>query len=222
MSSPPRRASALSAEERRAALITATLPLVLDRGTDVSTREIAEAAGVAEGTIFRVFPTKQDLLDAVVAHAFDPTALLDGLRRIDPAASLEHRLTAAVALMQQRSRQIWHLLHAVGTLGTADHSPRRHSDPDGPWTAIEALITDAVAMLIEPDRDRLRCGSLEAARRLRLVTLASGHPRLAAGDQLSPEDTVSLLLDGLRARPEASAAQASATDALSPIGVSPC
>ena len=221
MSSGPRRASALSAGERRAALIAATLPLVLTRGTGVSTREIAEAAGVAEGTIFRVFPTKQDLLDAVVAHAFDPTALLDGLRGIDPSSPLEHRMAVAVALMQQRSRQIWHLLHAVGSLREEGHS-RRHTDADGHWAAVEALITDAVAMLIEPDRDRLRCGPLEAARRLRLVTLAGSHPRLAPGDQLSPEDTVSLLLDGLRSRPESSAARASVTDALSPIGVPSC
>jgi AcrR family transcriptional regulator len=219
---PPaaRRASALPPEERREALIAATLPLVLEHGTDISTRLIAEAAGVAEGTIFRVFATKQDLVDAVVAHAFDPTALLDGLHRIDPSAALERRLTSAVRLMQTRTQQIWHLLHAVRGQRGANPSPRMESDRQ--WAAVEALITDAVAMLIEPDRDRLRCEPLEAARRLRLVTLATGHPRLTGGAPMSPEETVSLLLDGLRSRSDTSPVPAPTADAFPPIGVPSC
>jgi AcrR family transcriptional regulator len=217
----PRRAAALSPEDRRAALIAATLPLVLTSGTDVSTRQIAEAAGVAEGTIFRVFPTKKDLLDAVVAHAFDPSALLDGLRQVDRTTSLEDRMIAAVTLMQQRTRQIWHLLHALGGRPGADGS--RPPGSEAQWAAVEARIPDAVAALIEPDRKRLRCGPLEAARRLRLVTLATSHPRLTGGESLSPADTVSLLLDGIRLHGEPPAGQLfPAHVPSSPIGATPC
>ncbi|HBX79727.1 MAG TPA: TetR/AcrR family transcriptional regulator, partial [Propionibacteriaceae bacterium] len=49
------RAAPLSPDDRRRALIAATRPLLAEFGPDVSTRRIAEAAGVAEGTIFRVF-----------------------------------------------------------------------------------------------------------------------------------------------------------------------
>ena len=43
----------------------ATLPLLRAHGLSITTRQIAEAAGVAEGTIFGVFPDKEALLQAV-------------------------------------------------------------------------------------------------------------------------------------------------------------
>jgi len=58
----------LAPEERRTAIIAATLPLLRAEGLHVSTRRIAECAGVAEGTLFRVFPDKAALLAAALAH----------------------------------------------------------------------------------------------------------------------------------------------------------
>ncbi len=52
------RATPLPLDERRAALIAATEPLLEQFGRDVSTRQIAEAACVAEGTIFAPSPPR--------------------------------------------------------------------------------------------------------------------------------------------------------------------
>ena len=80
-SAPSRtRATALPPSERRAEIIAATLPLVLAHGAAVTTRQIAEAAGIAEGTIFRVFPDKESLIEAVVESAFDSTVGRRGAR----------------------------------------------------------------------------------------------------------------------------------------------
>ena len=79
------RATPLPPDERRAALIAATEPLLEQFGREVSTRQIAEAAGVAEGTIFRAFPTKEALIDAVLEEVFDIQRTCDELAAIDPA-----------------------------------------------------------------------------------------------------------------------------------------
>jgi AcrR family transcriptional regulator len=207
------RAAALPPEERREALIAATLPLVLEHGTDVSTRLIAEAAGVAEGTIFRVFPSKDDLIEAVVASAFDPSPLVEALGRVDRTAPLADRLVAAVRLMQERGRRIGHLVHAF-----AAHRSLPGREQAWRIRAAEARVVDALALVLEPDRDQLRCPPQEAGRRLRLITMALSSPRLVDTDPLPAQEIVSMLLDGLRVRP----APAEPTSVPSSIGVPSC
>ena len=45
-------------------------------GVDVSVDEVARRAGVGHGTVFRRFPTKEALLDAVLARELDRMVLL--------------------------------------------------------------------------------------------------------------------------------------------------
>src|SRR5258708_2816426 len=57
---PPRRADAMN---NRARIIAAARAAIADDG--ISLREIARRAGVGQGTLYRHFPTRQDLLAAV-------------------------------------------------------------------------------------------------------------------------------------------------------------
>jgi len=59
----------MAPDDRRRAIVEALVPVVLDRGVDLSTKEIAEAAQVAEGTLFRVFPDKRSLVASTVLEA---------------------------------------------------------------------------------------------------------------------------------------------------------
>lgn len=55
-------------EEKRLALLNAAADTVAEHGIGAPTAQIAKRAGVAEGTLFRYFPTKDDLLNALYVH----------------------------------------------------------------------------------------------------------------------------------------------------------
>lgn len=180
------RAPAMPTEERRRAIAEAILPLLVARGGGVSTRQIAEAAGIAEGTIFRVFPDKGAVIRAAVELALDPAPVERAIDAIDPALPFEARLTEAVRIMQHRLTQLWRLISSVGD----DVVPRT---PPADSAALAALFA--------AERSLVRKDPKSAARMLRSLTLAGSHPVLVADEPLSPEEIVSLLLDGIRRRP---------------------
>lgn len=62
-----------------------------ERGLDASTAEVAQRAGVGEGTLFRRFPHKQDLIDAILeTRMSESNELLAELAADpDPARGLE-------------------------------------------------------------------------------------------------------------------------------------
>jgi AcrR family transcriptional regulator len=183
---PSRRAAALPPAERRAAIVAATLPLMMQHGTRVSTRQIAEAAGIAEGTIFRVFPDKEALVAAVVESAFDPAPVERALAAIDGSLPFDERLTQAVGIMQRRLRDIWNLTAAVGVPSAPPAARRRTTE----FTALTALF--------ESERHNLSRPPKMAAQTLRGLTLALTHPALAPDQPVTPAEIVSLLLDGVR------------------------
>ena len=63
-----RRPLRADAERNRQRLIEAATAIFCERGLEVGVGEIAERAGVGRGTLFRNFPSKEDLIAAVVVE----------------------------------------------------------------------------------------------------------------------------------------------------------
>jgi AcrR family transcriptional regulator len=88
--SPPSvlRADAARNRER---IIAAAAAVFAERGLDAATAEIAHRAGVGEATLFRRFPAKDDLIDAIIETRMgEVVALADAAASdSDPAGALE-------------------------------------------------------------------------------------------------------------------------------------
>src|ERR1044072_7488750 len=96
------RARPLSPDERRAAIIRATRPLLMEHGQRTTTKLVAEAAGIGGGPIFRVFPTKEALFDAVLDAEFDPEPFLAAIAEIDLEQPLRDRMIEVTTPLQRR------------------------------------------------------------------------------------------------------------------------
>lgn len=191
------RARRLPPDQRREALIAATLPLVLRHGPGVTTRQIAEAADVAEGTIFRVFPDKDALMRAVSERAFDPGQALAELADIDGRLELRVRLVAVVEIVQRRLESIFGL---IGALGLHGPPPAGHRPGYG-GTSMNDAFHSAIVAVVGADAVRLRVPAADLAVALRLLVFSATHPRISEGRPLAATAIVGLLLDGLLDRP---------------------
>lgn len=176
------RAVALPPDQRRAVIIDATRPLLVEHGEKVTTRQIAEAAGIAEGTIFGVFADKDELLSATLASLLDRGSVEASLADIDANLPLDGQLIAAVEILSRRVANVWSLLSSVG--------PQLRAKTPRPVPHSTALIT-----IFEGHRDEITLSPNAAARLLQALTLSLTHP-MVGGDQSSPDEIVAFFLNG--------------------------
>jgi len=206
-----RRAPALDVEQRRLLIIEATLPLLLQHGTTVSTSTIARAAGIAEGTVFRAFKDKDELIGACVLAALRPDVPIDRIQAIPGELGLRDRLLAIADITGEHLERTTLLVQALEATGGRLHPPlpprpgpassrpdASTPEADGPHQAMRHL-TEAVTDALRPDADRLRIScELTARTFLGMLFLNRTQTRLWGAEPLPMAQVVDLFLDGFR------------------------
>lgn len=209
----------MAPDERRAALVAATLPLIKEFGAGVSTRQIADAAGVAEGTIFGVFPDKASLLRATVLQAMNPDETIRAVEAIDRTLNLRTRLEQATAILLERTALNVALMTSLGRAGLfqpppPDNAPQGGgakggaAEPHGPpreFLEARERMVDAVVALVGPDARLLRRSPAFLVNLLVSIVFVAGRGGFGFTPAISaPDEIVSLLLDGLLRTPDPS------------------
>lgn len=191
----------MGAEERREAIIDAAVPLLAEHGMRVTTSQIASAAGIAEGTVFRVFADKQELIQACVKRVIAPEEGLHHISSTPKDLPLSEKLSRIARGMSERMRAIGALMHSLMATGYKPehlHAGKGHVDR-------EKWIRDAIAALVEvmsPDAESLRLPPRRAAQiflALVFSTQFAGRMRadVSAEDQISTEELIDVFLHGV-------------------------
>lgn len=180
----------MAPEERRSAIVAATICAIHEHKTMPTTKQIACAAGVAEGTIFRVFDTKEELRAAVLHYTFDPDHFLAKLNLIDPDQPLRELLIDIVTVLHRRLGATFTVMRALGLSAPPSHVVSESADQ------IRADTASALQHLVEGHHDQLTLPVDEFVHIVRLLSFAGSHHEIAHGRTLSPEQTVDILLFG--------------------------
>ena len=178
------RARPMSPEERRLAIIEAVLPLLRERGRDVSSRELADAAGVAEGTVFRAFGDKESLISAAVEHYFDPEPFRNRLRGIDPDEPTADKIAQVLKLLRERFTGGIGLMSALRIEG---RPPPRHEHDEGAWLHI-------LPQVFRPEELSVPVETL--GYYLRLIAFGSSVPVFNEAKRFDDDELIDLVLHG--------------------------
>ncbi|MFD6142853.1 TetR/AcrR family transcriptional regulator [Promicromonospora sp. NPDC060271] len=207
MDNARRRAAPMAPEDRKAAIVDSVLPLVGERGADVTSRELAQAAGVAEGTLFRAFGDKTALVGAVAVEglhrAAGPEETLAELTAIDSALPLERRLALVIEAGRDRMAEVMRWMSVLRQLRVTlppvdDDATRRRMTEfrDGLMAqraSQHAATVEGITAVLAPDLHRLRV-PVEVAISLVESAIAGTHHRL---DDLLPVVPAHVLADAL-------------------------
>lgn len=183
----------MSVDERRAAILAVAVPMLVEHGANVKTSEIAEAAGIAEGTLFRAFRDKAALFVACLHATLESDAEVAQIERIDRTSPLEDRLTEAARAVVDYQSRLWSVMVALRSAGVDPRGGEREFD--GPPKAMIRIST-AIAALF--DSAQLRVAPDLAARLLLGSVFSNRMQREGLGDSGADlSELVDLFLHGI-------------------------
>ena len=137
------------AERNRKRLLDAAVEVFAEHGLEASTAEIARRAGVGQGTVFRRFPTKDDLVAAIVVDRLGQiTDAASALLAHPPADGRVLAFMADLARIHVRDRGLIEAVSGTGALA----DPAVHDAHGALMDVLEELVkADQDAGLIRQD-----------------------------------------------------------------------
>lgn len=177
----------------RARLFTAAMDLVGDVGPDkVTVDEIAAAAGVAKGTVYYQFGSKNELIRGLIDHGYSVMrdALLEPASAEDPMVAIEGMIRATLDFLDEYGSfaKLWHseMWLAESPWGEQLRQMRRE---------ILALISQSLARLGAP-----RSGIRPEVFAITLFGAAyiTGMDARLGNDEIPTEDRVAALMATVR------------------------
>lgn len=182
----PQRADAVRNRER---VIAAARKVMAHKGLDAQMDEVARCAKVGVGTVYRHFPTKDDLVEALAVARFERLAELarEALEREEPWQAFCDFMHAA-ARIQSEDRALSEVLVS------RPETMRRAADSVGMLELVGEIMRRAQA-----------CGALRADADPRDVPMAMcALAGTAQSPFTDPDRYIGLIIDGMRAAPGAS------------------
>lgn len=185
--SKPLRADA---RRNRARVLEAAESVFAAKGTGAPTEEVARAAGVGIGTVFRHFPTKEALLEAVLVARLqrfaDEAEAVAAADSADPGGAFFAFLTSWIEMSSAKNAYFEALTAAGVTLPVAK-------------SGIGARLVEALAVLLSRAQDAGAVRKDLVAGELITVIIGVARAAEYAGPDARLRDrVVEILFDGLR------------------------
>ena len=144
-------------------IIDAMIPLLLKHGANVTSRQIAEEIGIAEGTIFRAFGDKETLIRSAVEKYFDPQPMRREMAAIDRQQPLRDKVAAVIRILQTRFAGVFSMIAALGQNGR----------PEFVGKSSRVEYSNIIADLFQPDLEALNLPLDRVGPFLRLVAFST-------------------------------------------------
>ncbi|QCR18643.1 hypothetical protein C1N71_03580 [Agrococcus sp. SGAir0287] len=176
----------MTLEDRQVQILDAIVPAVLEHGASITSRQLADAAGVAEGTLFRSFGDKDSLLRALFDRASEVAYDLTDLDDLADE-TLATTVPAIAGVLTVRFTSLFQMAIALGPVLLAEG---RRDDP-----RFDEL-RERIAAILAEHADELAVDPLVAADALRTLTFAAatGWGERSAMDM---SDVTGILLHGI-------------------------
>ncbi|MFD8634151.1 TetR/AcrR family transcriptional regulator [Streptomyces sp. NPDC059656] len=176
------------AARNRARLLDTATEVFTTRGVGVPTEQIARAAGVGVGTLFRHFPTKEALLEAVMVRRLEGMAARTA--RIAAEAGPAEAFFACFRLVVEESTGKSEFTPALAAAGVDAHASLR-----GPTAEIQARLADLLTGAQRAGAVRPDVGLPEF---IALLAGTGGALEQLGPDPAARERIFAVVFDGLR------------------------